>query len=134
MSEADSKEPAVAFFLASLVSHGFECGLNVDQTNLSELLSNWSKLAKEAAGLERSIEGVTQDLLGSGVLEYNGADYAIDATRLPVPLCALHFDLRVRDLVYGTSIRDYIVGLLELEDQSLFELENYDKEFDDDEE
>ena len=131
LSEADAEEPAAAFILASLVCHAFEGGLHVDETNLFELWSDWSELGDGTAASDDRLADVTQKLLDDRVLEHDDDNYAIDVTRLPVPLCALFFDLLVRNLATGANIRDYIVGLLELRDRASSELADHDIEADD---
>lgn len=142
LSETDSQEPDVAFFFASLVCFAFENGQDLDNSALFSFGDHWTELTGEAVTNDRMSE-VIQTLFDEGVLGFKGSDYVIDVTRLPVPVCALYFDLRVhsvasepglrvRSVASGPELRDYLVGLLELKERAISESDDYDDEDEDD--
>jgi len=134
LREADSVEADVAFFLTSLVCHAFFRGTCVEEENLVELWSQWSELAENGAKPNDHMADIFENLVDDGVLEFDRDRYVIDTAQLPSGLCALFFDLRVRKLESDTNIRDYIVGLLELKDRAISELEEDNEELDVDDE
>lgn len=131
LNEADSEEADDAFFLVSLVCHVFTRGSRISETICREFWSDWLKLAGDGAKSSKHMEDVIQKLSSDGVLVYNGGDYCIDPSLLPAPICALYFDLRVRNLAHDANVRDYIAGLLELRDRAISELVEHDDEVDD---
>jgi hypothetical protein len=119
LAEMDSEEPATAFFIVSLVCHAFERGVNVSPPNLRECWSDWSDLVGSQVD---QLANVISALSNDRILEYDGSGYVIDVTQLSHSICALFFDLRVRNLANDAETRDYIVGLLDLRDRATAEL------------
>ena len=121
LNEADAEEPDVAFFLISLVCHAFRRGPRINEATFSDLWSDWWKIVERSVRPNNRFSALTQALIGTGVLEEFGVDYVVDITQLPPGLCALFFDLQVRDLAPDGNIRDYMVGLLDIRDRALAE-------------
>jgi hypothetical protein len=113
--------------------HAFEKGTDVIQTTLFGLWSDWSQLLGETPRSRSSVADVIQTLVGNGILKETGASYAIDVTCLPTPLCALFFDVRVRNIVSGVNIRDFIVSLLAIKDRAYSERARREDDIYDDE-
>lgn len=119
LDEADAQEPDVVYFLSSLVNHAFQQGLTIDDSYLFNLWYDWKDFVGEDVTTNDRLTIITQNLLSTGIIKYDGSDYLIDVTRLPVPLSALYFDLKVRNLESDGNIDGYMLGLLEIKDRML---------------
>jgi hypothetical protein len=106
----------------SLICHAFQQDARIDQGGLHAILWDWSKLVAEKAGSEIDISIILEGLTNNGVLVFDEPDYTIDIKALPHGICALYFDLIVRGLASETDVRDYIVGLLELDERGKADL------------
>jgi hypothetical protein len=122
LREMNAEKANMAYFLISLACCAFEHGPHVSNKRIVQFWTEWSELMQDAEELDDESAEIVESLLSMGVLELEGDDYAIDFTRLPAPLCALYFDLRVRSIEARADLRDYIVGLAELRDRGFEEL------------
>jgi len=112
--ETNSETPDFAFFLIRLVYDAFGGLQTVLDKTLFEAWSDWEDFANGEAGHQDRLADILSRLLGTGILSDEGADYRIVIDRLPVALCALYFDLRVRVLDDTEKLRLHILNLVDL--------------------
>ncbi len=82
----------VAFFLLTLVCQAFEGNLEVTQTRLAQIWSEWADLAGDEEDRSDRLGDILGHLVSDGVLHDGGADFVIAVDCLPTAVCGLYFD------------------------------------------
>jgi hypothetical protein len=84
-----------AYLTLALICRAFQGDMNVSQDDLMMMHQDWLGIDPDSDPNGNRIADLAQELQGDG-LTMTDADFEIDISSLPVPLCAMYFDQRQR--------------------------------------
>lgn len=115
--EVEANSPDVAYLIISLVCCAFEGRNNISSDYLYDIWSDWLEFSGRDDEHTDRLSDILWHLISVGILsDVEANDYIVIIENMPVSLCALYFDLRVRLPHEITELREqilYLTGLSE---------------------